>query len=162
MFTFSGNHTPCWSFPEKPKRFCFRLFPHGIICSVSNTPYVFVFLYGRKRRFACRTLRTGSNICFRQIVRRPASICCSCARLSTNFTCTWKPDRTTKNCRTWVRKRKSKNKMATEKSNIYVLHFMNAKKHKNTINIVNIDSNYIYFFKLISLFLFATFSSESF
>ncbi len=52
--------------------------------------------------------------------------------------------------------------MATEKSNIYVLHFMNAKKHKNTINIVNIDSSYIYFFKLISLFLFATFSSESF
>lgn len=79
---------PCWSFPEKTKRFCFRLFSHGIIWSVSNTPYVFVFLYGRKRRFACRTLRTGSNICFRQIVRRPASICCICARPSTNSTCT--------------------------------------------------------------------------
>lgn len=93
MFKFACLHLveitrPCWSFPEKPKRFCFRLFPHGIIWSVSNTPYVFVFLYGRKRRFACRTLRTGSNICFRQIVRRPASICCSCARLSTNSTCT--------------------------------------------------------------------------
>lgn len=105
-------------FPEKKlKKFSFRLFDMEsfIWC-------VYVFLYGRKRRFACRTLRTGSNICFRQTVRRPASICCNSARPSTNSTCTWKPDRTTKNCRTWVRKKEKKSKQKwKEKANIYLI-----------------------------------------
>ncbi len=102
----NGNRTPVLRFPWRDTKTisftvrCLHLRHSGVsqkkqrgsapgcFHMVSNTPYVFVFLYGRKRRFACRTLRTGSNICFRQIVRRPASICCICARPSTNSTCT--------------------------------------------------------------------------
>lgn len=123
MFTFGDNCTAVLEFLEKKKAKEVQLQAvlHEILYLECQGHTSHVFLCGRKRRFACRILRTGSNICFRQTVRRPASICCTCARPSTNSTCTWKPDRTTKNCKTWVRK-KEQTKMETE--SVHSFHFI--------------------------------------